>query len=318
MLLCDVFLRKDRCHRIGQRARVHCKYMVASGTLDDILWKLIEKKFRELGEFVEGKEKLKMIVHKVYKNEAELHSIFDTDQDESDDDDLQPDPVESSGDDVLPLDSSLEHDIEEFGREEQAMLLAADGDDEGEESEQTSATRIETTQPQTGPGRSEEDAIALSDDDDENVEVVAQQRKAVDLENHDSDVNVLGTLPDCRIYKMTLQGPTLGVEVSICKGRIVVAKKLPARMRRLGDDCKPDVGDVLVAVDNQVMPMVYKLDATLNYLKAVLSRPQPMVMFFAEHDDFKQFYIKKYGQVKKKPEMLTPRDDQVVDLLLDD
>jgi hypothetical protein len=295
--------------------------MVASGTLDDILWKLIEKKFRELGEFVEGKEKLKMIVHKVYKNEAELHSIFEVDEDEldDDDDDLQPDPVESSGDDVLPLDSSLEHDIEEFGREEQAMLLAADGDDEGEESEQISAARIETMQPpQSGPGRSEEDAIALSDDDDDNLEVVIQQRKAVDLENHGSGLDISGTLPGCRIYKMILKGPTLGVEVCICSGRIVVSNKLPARRRRLGDDCKPDVGDVLVAVDNQVMPQVEKLDRALQYLKAVLGRPQPAVLFFAEDDDFKQFYTNNFGEGKKKLKTSTPQDDQVVDLILDD
>lgn len=41
---------EDRCHRIGQQARVRCLYFIARGTLDEILWKLIEKKFRDLGE----------------------------------------------------------------------------------------------------------------------------------------------------------------------------------------------------------------------------------------------------------------------------
>ena len=318
--MCGGFVEKDRCHRIGQRARVHCKYMVARGTLDDILWKLIEKKFRELGEFVEGKEKLKIIVHKVYKNEAELHTIFDVPEEGLDDDDLSPDSVESSGDDVLPLDSSLERDIEVFGREEQAMLLAAEGDDDGDETEQISAPRNEQMQPPTGPGRSEEDAIALSDDDDENDEVVAEQLKAVDLENHNTDLNVSGTLPGCRVYKMMLQGPTLGVEVGICKGRIVVSNKLDSRVRRFGHDCKPDVGDLLVAVDAQVMPQVNKLDSTLQYLKSVLSRPQPAVMFFADDNDFKQFYIKNFGEAKKKRKKSKPgfTMGQTVDLLLDD
>jgi hypothetical protein len=31
-------------------AQVHCLYFVARGTLDDILWKLLEKKFRDLGK----------------------------------------------------------------------------------------------------------------------------------------------------------------------------------------------------------------------------------------------------------------------------
>jgi SNF2 family DNA or RNA helicase len=41
---------EDRCHRIGQQATVRCLYFIAKGTLDEVLWKLIEKKFRDLGE----------------------------------------------------------------------------------------------------------------------------------------------------------------------------------------------------------------------------------------------------------------------------
>jgi hypothetical protein len=32
-----------------RNAKVNCLYFVAKGTLDDILWKLLEKKFRDLG-----------------------------------------------------------------------------------------------------------------------------------------------------------------------------------------------------------------------------------------------------------------------------
>lgn len=32
-------------------ARVHCLYMVAKGTLDEVLWQLLEKKFQDLGTF---------------------------------------------------------------------------------------------------------------------------------------------------------------------------------------------------------------------------------------------------------------------------
>lgn len=41
---------EDRCHRIGQQSNVRCLYFIAKGTLDEVLWKLIEKKFRDLGE----------------------------------------------------------------------------------------------------------------------------------------------------------------------------------------------------------------------------------------------------------------------------
>ena len=32
------------------QGRVECLYLVASGTLDEVLWRLIEKKFRDLGK----------------------------------------------------------------------------------------------------------------------------------------------------------------------------------------------------------------------------------------------------------------------------
>eukprot|EP00957_Ditylum_brightwellii_P208032 15355580-Ditylum_brightwellii.AAC.1 len=58
---------EDRCHRIGQQSNVRCVYFQTRDTLDEILWRLIEKKFRALGEFVEGKEKQKIVVHKTYE-----------------------------------------------------------------------------------------------------------------------------------------------------------------------------------------------------------------------------------------------------------
>ena len=54
---------EDRVHRIGQQSEVKCLYLIARGTLDEILWKLVEKKFRALGEFVEGKGKA-LAVHR--------------------------------------------------------------------------------------------------------------------------------------------------------------------------------------------------------------------------------------------------------------
>ena len=45
---------EDRAHRIGQRKRVTVKYFLADGTVDDVLWPLVKKKVRTLGEVVEG------------------------------------------------------------------------------------------------------------------------------------------------------------------------------------------------------------------------------------------------------------------------
>ena len=68
---------EDRCHRIGQNSRVQCLYFVATGTLDDLLWKLLEKKFRDLGEFVEGLEKQKIVVHKTFHGIKDVDAIFE-------------------------------------------------------------------------------------------------------------------------------------------------------------------------------------------------------------------------------------------------
>ena len=35
-----------------RNSKVNCLYFVAKGTLDDVLWKLIEKKFRDLGPYI--------------------------------------------------------------------------------------------------------------------------------------------------------------------------------------------------------------------------------------------------------------------------
>lgn len=45
---------EDRAHRIGQTRTVHVTYFLAPGTVDEVLWPLIQRKMRTLGEVVEG------------------------------------------------------------------------------------------------------------------------------------------------------------------------------------------------------------------------------------------------------------------------
>lgn len=45
---------EDRAHRIGQTTTVTVNYFLADDTVDDLLWPLLRKKMRVLGEFVEG------------------------------------------------------------------------------------------------------------------------------------------------------------------------------------------------------------------------------------------------------------------------
>lgn len=48
---------EDRAHRIGQSATVNVNYLLSPGTIDEILWPMIHKKMRLLGEVVEGHSK---------------------------------------------------------------------------------------------------------------------------------------------------------------------------------------------------------------------------------------------------------------------
>lgn len=278
-------------------------YFVAKGTLDDILWKLIEKKFRELGEFVEGKEKLKMVVEKIYKDKEELDAIFsqlegeESDNENANDSFSQPDRNESNygeGPDIVPLDTELEHDIEELGKEEQHMLSLADRDDEDGDTEpmQGNATvNIVGEQEIDVRGKSEEDAIALSDDEEEEeTNPGVSVAKAIEPGNFEAGFNTDGVLPHCQIYKLWLQGPFLGIQIDLFKGKIVVSKKLSVRIQQLGEDCKPDVGDILVAVGNTPVDGVKSLGQAITFLNHVLRHGTPREMWFADDPDFKAFY----------------------------
>lgn len=45
---------EDRAHRIGQKNDVCVQYLVAAGTIDDLIWRLIERKMNVLGETMDG------------------------------------------------------------------------------------------------------------------------------------------------------------------------------------------------------------------------------------------------------------------------
>ena len=52
---------EDRSHRIGQTQNVSIVYFLADNTIDEILWPLVRKKFKTLGEIVEGEDDMDMM-----------------------------------------------------------------------------------------------------------------------------------------------------------------------------------------------------------------------------------------------------------------
>jgi len=45
---------EDRAHRIGQRSAVSVRYLISPGTIDEMMWRMVERKLRNVGMAVDG------------------------------------------------------------------------------------------------------------------------------------------------------------------------------------------------------------------------------------------------------------------------
>lgn len=302
---------------------------MARGTLDDILWKLIEKKFRDLGEFVEGKEKLKLVVDKEYNGVKELQSaLFHVEEEGSDEEDAIGD---SNDDQDFLLDGELVHDIEELGEEEQRMLHQSDETDDGDGDGDAvqpvnlddSKMPAKATAEQNGSkGLTEDDAIALSDDEDDGIAPkpgingapldkkpaaetqVGPQKPTESVSDTVASAEASGDdiLAGCRLYRIIFPDTRLGIEVGIFNMRVVVNSITEERRQRLGEDSKPAVGDILISIRGSVLRPNNSLDAILHYLKKVLQNP-PTDLVFLEAPKvaalFKQHRAKRREHAKQ-------------------
>ena len=164
-------------------------YIIAKGTLDEVLWKLIEKKFRQLGEFVEGKENLDIVVHRTFDCGLQAIAIDDDD----DDDDEEEEDDEEGEEDVdgpkrkrvkrqrmssfgdLADEDAIQHDIEELAKEEEAMLnVGLDDDDDCDASGETNNKSTKSSADggrgggrNAAPEKKKAAVICLDDSDDE-------------------------------------------------------------------------------------------------------------------------------------------------------
>jgi SWI/SNF-related matrix-associated actin-dependent regulator 1 of chromatin subfamily A len=316
----------------GQSSKVECLYFVARGTLDDVLWKLIEKKFQDLGEFIEGRAKEKIIVNKIYKCIKELHaSVFPNLDGFEEDEEEGIEEIDLY--DVLPLDDDFYHDIEEFGEEEQRMLRQLEVDEtETRSSPAECDVKIEACATVVD-GKSEDDAIDLVDDDEEEEECrpgrqaltsismpnsnITQQKKVGATENESlvvgSKAEILPSVTadmfsGCRLYKIVFCQPKLGIEVLLHEGRVVVGRISEERLNLLGNDSKPAIGDILVSIAGFSLSLTHQLEQYATYLKYVLQKP-PVELCFLEVPVFAAQFremLEEKGVYKKKPQALQP------------
>jgi hypothetical protein len=280
---------------------------VARGTLDEILWKLIEKKFQDLGEFVEGKEKMKMVVENVFHSEKELHAMFNAGEDDEDDAACFDD--ETGFDKELMFDD-LAEDIAKLGEEECAMLrIDSDDDEEGGTSEgkirhgsrDTGKVAAVELQGEEGRGKSEADAIELlDDDDDDDDEEVRQMETKANAESSESSGATAGNITVAssqkstqnvfaqaasgqvnfsmgyRMYKLRIVSPTLGVKLGLHQGRPLVVR---ITSERTG---KPDIGDILIGINGWPLPLTQDIETIIERLRVSLRR-LPAEITFAEY-----------------------------------
>ena len=303
---------EDRCHRIGQQAHVRCLYFVAKGTLDELLWKLLENKFEALGEFVDGKEKLKMVVSKTYHSTHELLKTVTVENlaDFEGRDPFSDINSECSLVDIDEIGSDIEHEIEELGLTEQ-KLLDEEAENEGSdpESQTESGSKPAAKQSKNDTlGRTEDEAICLSDDDND-VEVVPVGQAATQWEESSTgdvaapseevdarrlplfDLN--RTFPRLRHYTLLFGGANYGIQFSLTAGRLVVSGRDEGREREFGPQAKPHVGDVLVAVNDQLIPIVPEMRSVLNVLSDAKAKG-PTELVFAEDSEIASYVKERF------------------------
>jgi hypothetical protein len=306
---------KDRCHRIGQNSRVKCLYIVATGTLDDLLWKLLEKKFQDLGEFVEGKEKLNIVVHQFFHGVKELHSQYFTNpsDDDSDDGTQEDDDVEGDRVELLKLEHDLENDINLLAKEEMTSMQPDGEEDEMNGDIKADEVVSESKPPPVTLGSSVDEAICLSDDDDDArppTEVAQtkppasgphngskQDHAQVEEKIISSSPNVSEPFSNARIYKLLFEGPSYGMQLIVYQRRLVVSRKMSKKHE------KPALGDILIGVNGAQVPFVNVLEEITPQLKSLLAK-SPVELTFMEVDSFSRFFGTGAGGSKDAIELL--------------
>jgi hypothetical protein len=268
-----------------------------------------------LGEFVEGKERLKMVIHKEYKGTKEILSLFQTSIDTGDEE--MYDFADEALFEDLAADEGIEHDIMSLGEMERKMVKEDEGD---EEDTPTSDTDLDqkpaaVDNPPSGKGNvlghTEEDAIALSSDDESGDEKEKEISSTAGGGTSNSTENapiealqqtqiVDPPLTDCQFYRIFFPGPSIGVNISLYKGRFVVSQIGRDRLRRLGPTSKPAVGDVFVQVGRMALPARLPLDSFQSILRHYLANP-PTPVVFAEVPEVQEYFREASEQQKLMP-----------------
>jgi len=338
---------EDRCHRIGQQATVRCMYFIGNGTLDEVLWKLIEKKFRDLGEFVEGKEKLNIVVNTSFEDEImamKAYSLLDEDEEKRRNVSMTNRNHSDKIEDLVSAEV-IQRDIEELGIEETKEMMAANGetgedDDNSAFNSGRSNKKIDSSVV-TKKGTSESSAICLSDDENEDINgqggKKVKERQPVSFEDFsksmvESEIDSINEKKmifgpflqflGMKMFRMYFPGPTFGLVLVEFQKRIVVKKILFEQKKESSmkgnkdhgyeDDSTLQVGDIILGCNAMSIPYGSSISHVSKSLKSFLSYP-PVEIIFGSHEPFCKFYqkyLKKLeSRASNKKEMKENKED---------
>ena len=245
---------EDRCHRIGQQARVRCLYFIARGTLDEILWKLIEKKFRDLGEFVEGRENMDIALERELEEEDDAEILKVKDNGDSKKRKAQDDisdffDLESAG-------GAIKDEINDLVHEEEDMLQMKNDSEEEELDEEergsmkpppannnkTKSSQSETASSKTGG------VIELLEEEEkeDSLMTIEQMRQFYRKNGVMSSMKLDSTIRfnNPSFYKMQFMGQRYGFNLLFLCGRAVVKEPLESGTK---------VGAIIVGIGTHVV-----------------------------------------------------------------
>ena len=245
------------------------------------------------------------------------------------------------------LDPDLVHAIEALGEEERQMLQSNDNEDElpdsaNADSQADVVTILEEEVPSGKQGRSEKDAIALLDDEDEtpNAETKASvakeaedkgaeteakptPRSLTDQSNPPDASGILSSLNKFALYKMFIPGPKLGLVVKMFAGRLVVSALSEERIKLLGPDARPRVGDIFCAINEVRIPRSQDFQQLMRWLKESIHRQQGFTScVFAEEPTFSAYYVQHLVRTSQpmvqenhsRLQPWEPKSDEVIEI----
>jgi len=311
---------EDRCHRIGQQAPVRCLYFIAKGTLDEVLWKLIEKKFRDLGEvsaqsvnlflslihsannlllllqFVEGKENMGIALERELEDDEE-DEILKVEEEAPDEAAARKRKAENLFDDLLDADDAeIKAEIDELVHEEEEMLMVIGEEEEDDPDADTDAVeeREAVSSPKREAAKSSNAAISLLDDDDDDdgdreALTFSEARQRV----QDGRAQKIDPFAQCvseNISFREVQYPAykpLGLLMVSFSGRIMIKGYTSDESSQHPN--KPEIGAIIVAVNEMILPVDASFSKVLRFIRK-LSAQGPVTLLFAEETDFMPWF----------------------------